>query len=115
MHKPPGLGWAPAGYSDTMRSTALKHVDRHHSAPGHAGEVIEDSRSVLGLALYALALVGLGVSLYMLGVGDFGDATMSVVVTAAVGAAGWLIILAAHRRLVRLDRQWLSEHPKAHP
>jgi hypothetical protein len=98
-----------------MRSTALKHVDRHHSAPGHVGEVIEDSRSVLGLALYALAILGLGVSLYMLGVGDFGDATMSVVVTAAVGAAGWLIILGAHRRLVRLDRQRLLEHPKAHP
>jgi hypothetical protein len=98
-----------------MRSTALKHVDRHHSAPGHAGEVIEDSRSVLGLALYALAILGLGVSLYMLGVGDLSDATMSIAVTVTVGAAAWLSILGAHRRLVRLDRQWLLEHPKAHP
>ena len=109
------MRWAPAGYSDTMRSMALKPVDRHHATLRHAGEIVEDSRSVLGLALLALAVMGLGVSLYMLGVGDLRDATMSVVVTVTVGAAGWLSILGAHRRLVRLDRQWLLEHPKSHP
>lgn len=95
-----------------MRTIARRPVGHYHAALGHAGEMIEDTRAVGGLILYAMAIAGWAVSLYMFGDGDRGYGIIAMVVSTAVGAAGALGIHAAHRRLVRLDRQWKSEHPQ---
>jgi hypothetical protein len=87
-------------------------VDHYPSALGHAGEMIEDTRAVVGLTLYAMAIAGWAASLYMLGDGDLDYGIITMVAAAVVGAAGALGIHAAHRRLVRLDLQWKSEHPQ---
>lgn len=80
-------------------------------ASGQAGEMIINTRTLPGLMLIALTMLALAVSLYLLGDGDLRDGIASAFVTAAVGTAGVLWILGAHRRIVRLERRWLSEHP----
>jgi len=74
--------------------------------------MIEDTRAVAGLILYAMAIVGWAASLYMFGDGHRGYGIIAMAVAAAAGAAGAWRIHGAHRRLVRLDGQWKSEHPQ---
>lgn len=86
-------------------------VDHARTTRPHAGEAMKDNRN-----MPALALVGLGVVLFVACLFAFATANPGVgtvlAVLAAVGLVGgglWLAI--AHLRVRRIEERWYAEHP----
>ncbi|MGV0593206.1 protein UsfY [Mycolicibacterium porcinum] len=88
-------------------------VDHSRTTRPHAGESMKDNRN-----MPALALIGLGVVLFVaclvgFATGNTGAGVLLAVVAAValVGGGAWLAI--THLRVRRIEERWYAEHPEA--
>lgn len=70
------------------------------------GETMRDGRTLPGLLLAMIGILALAVSLYLFGIGRMGDAGVSAISAALIGAAGVVWLVVEHRRVVAI-----REHP----
>lgn len=98
-----------------MGNTSQDPVDHARTARKYAGETMKNTRSVPGLLLSGFGVLALVVGLYLIAVGERGIGLVAMLIAAALGAAGTVAILGAHRRVVRQEQQWQARHPDAYP
>ncbi|OCB12334.1 UsfY protein [Mycobacterium vulneris] len=87
-------------------------VDHSRTTRPHAGESMKDNRN-----MPALALIGLGVVLFVaclvgFATGNTGAGVLLAVVAAVALVAGGAWLAITHLRVRRIEERWYAEHPE---
>jgi hypothetical protein len=100
---------------DAMKGAYHDPVDHARTTQPHAGESFIDT-----LWLPGLILIGIGTVLIAgtVAASAYGNSQASLILGLIAGAlvtAGALVITLEHRRVKRVERRWLAEHPERQP
>lgn len=79
------------------KTTVLNTTKGDRQIPG---EMMKYTATIPGLALTAVGVVGLGLSLYLFAVGNTGDGALSAAITVLFGTAAAVWLAVEHRREV---------------
>lgn len=94
-----------------MKGAYRDPVDHARTTQPHAGESFVDTLWLPGLLLIALGVVGIAGVVAALAYHHHEVLMTLISVAAGLLIAGGLAITVEHRRVQRVERQWLAEHP----
>ncbi|WP_193046337.1 protein UsfY [Mycolicibacterium baixiangningiae] len=99
-----------------MKGAHHDPADHSRTCQPHAGESMIDTLWFPGLLLIALGVVGLAAIVASAAYGETHLVLPLSLVTGAVVTAGGGLIALEHRRVLRIERSWRTEHSDAtHP
>ena len=96
-----------------MKNAHQDPADHSRTCQPHAGESMIDTLWFPGLVLIALGVVGLATIVASAAYGNTQWVLPLALVTGAVVTAGGGLIALEHRRVLRVERHWLSKHADA--
>lgn len=94
-----------------MKGAYRDPVDHARTTQSHAGESFVDTLWMPGLLLIALGVVGVAGVVSALAYNHYELLVTLVSVAAGLLIAGGLAITVEHRRVRRVERRWLADHP----
>jgi hypothetical protein len=94
-----------------MKGAYRDPVDHSRTTQPHAGESFIDTLQFPGLILIALGVFGIAGVVAALAYNHHELLMTLISVAAGLLIAGGLAITVEHRRVQRVERRWLSEHP----
>ena len=94
-----------------MKGAYRDPVDHARTTQPHAGESFIDTLWLPGLLLIALGVVGVAGLDAALAYNHHELLGMLGLLAAGLLVAGASLIVAEHHRVVRVERQWLADHP----
>ncbi|WP_029116460.1 protein UsfY [Mycobacterium sp. URHB0044] len=95
-----------------MKGAHHDPVDHSRTTMPHAGESMIDTLWFPGLILIAIGIVGLAGIVAAAAYGNSQWVLPLALVSGAVVTAGFGLITLEHRRVNRIERSWLVEHPE---
>ncbi|BCI51676.1 hypothetical protein NIIDNTM18_09540 [Mycolicibacterium litorale] len=96
-----------------MKGAHHDPIDHSRTCQPRAGESFIDTLWFPGLVLIALGVIGLAAIVASAAYGQTDLVLPLALVTGAVVTAGGGLIALEHRRVLRIERLWQSEHPDA--
>ena len=94
-----------------MKGAYRDPVDHARTTQPHAGESFIDTLWLPGLLLIALGVAGLAGVVAALAYNHHELLGMLGLLAAGLLVAGASLITAEHHRVLRVERQWLADHP----
>jgi hypothetical protein len=96
-----------------MKGAHHDPADHCRTCQPHAGESMIDTLWFPGLLLIGLGVIGLACIVAAAAYGETRWALLLALITGAVVTAGGGLIALEHRRVLRVERLWQSEHSDA--
>ena len=98
-----------------MKGAHRDPADHSRTCQPHAGESMIDTLWFPGLILIMLGVIGLAAIVASAAYGHSQWVLPLALVTGAVVTAGAALIAFEHRRVLRVERHWLSQHADTEP
>lgn len=98
-----------------MGETSRDPIDHARTTRHHAGETMKNGLNAPGLALGAVGVVSLVVSLFYFARGNDVVGVVALLVAGVLMAVGAGWVWFEHRRVLERERRWLAERPHVDP
>ncbi len=95
-----------------MKGAHRDPVDHARTTLQHAGESFIDTLWLPGLILIGVGTVLIAGTVAATAYGESDVALILALVAGALVTAGALLVTVEHQRVKRVERQWLTEHPR---